>query len=72
MKIYRHKKRGHVYVVIGEGTLKVGEGARDGANMIVYRCMDSNKLMIRQKRKFHRDTEQMELEDYHRCMGKMR
>lgn len=72
MKVYRHKKRGHTYVVIGEGKLKVGESARDGAIMVVYRCIESNELMIRQKRKFHRDTERMELEDYTRCMGKMR
>lgn len=63
MTIYRHKKRGTTYEIVGEAEAQVSTGAhvwgiverplRDGDQLTVYRCIETGKLWARFPDEFH-------------------
>ncbi|AKR48455.1 MULTISPECIES: DUF1653 domain-containing protein [Acetobacter] len=49
--IYRHKKRGTQYMVMGKGTLQI-EGPHDMTECIVYMSMDDGRIWVRPSTEF--------------------
>lgn len=50
-EIYRHKKRGTQYMVMGKATLQI-EGPHDMAECVIYQSMDDGRVWVRPAAEF--------------------
>jgi len=51
--VWRHKKRGSTYDVIGEAKIQADEPLTDYEVAVVYRCRETGDLWIRRKSEFY-------------------
>lgn len=42
--IYRHRKRGTTYMIVGEAELQTSEALPEGSMLVVYRCQKTGNL----------------------------
>lgn len=51
MKLYRHKKRGTTYEIIGFGTMQI-INSLDGTKVVIYKDVDNGSLWVRPEDEF--------------------
>lgn len=52
-EVWRHKKRGTTYTIIGEAELQAEEPLSEGHTLTIYRCRETGKLWARNVPEFH-------------------
>jgi len=51
--VWRHKKRGSTYTIVGEAELQAEEPLSEGHILTIYRCRETGKLWARNAPEFH-------------------
>lgn len=51
--IWRHKKRGTTYDIVGKGELQINDDWHDGTELVIYRSREDGRLWARPEREFY-------------------